>query len=163
VLDMALSKQMLALMERVERAGGSVDRAALTRKFNFTLAGIVDAGVDYKVFVQLCVLVQKIVQQQDFKCDLTGIVVFPIILGSSGFKRDDFITYKRKESAYFVGRNIDHNTWARARRPKRIKLAVENLKTSVQSIPEKHLSIEKKTQITGMIDAAAEDIAVNAW
>jgi hypothetical protein len=153
---MALTKQMLALMERVERAGGSVDRAALTRKFNFTLSGIVDAGVEYKVFVQLCASVQKIVQEQDFKCDLAGIVVFPIILGPNGFKRDDFVTHKRKESAYFVGKNIDYDTWTRAKRPKRIKLAVENLKSSVQAIPDKHLSIEKKMQIMGMIDEAAE-------
>lgn len=158
---MALSKQMLALIERVKRAGGSIDRAALARKFNFTLSGIVDAGLDYKVFVQLCSSLQKIIQKQDFKCDLTGIVVFPIILGSSGFSRDDFITHKRKESAYFVGKNIDYDTWTRARKPKRIKLAVENLKSSVHAIPDKHLSVEKKKQIVDMIDLAAEDAANN--
>jgi hypothetical protein len=156
---MALSKQMLALIERVERAGGSVDRAALARKFNFTLSGIVDAGLDYEVFVQLCSAVQKIVQEQDFKCDLTGIVVFPIILGPSGFSRDDFTTHKKKESAYFVGKNIDYDTWIRARRPKRIKLAVENIKSSVQAIPDKHLSIEKKMQIMIMIESVVENIS----
>ena len=158
---MVSSKQMLALMDRVERAGGKVDREALARKFNFTLSGIVDAGLDYKVFVQLCSSVQRIAQMQDFKCELTGIVIFPIILGSSGYSRDDFITHKRKESAYFVGKNIDCDTWIRARRPKRIKMAVENLKSSVQAIPDKHLSVEMKMQIVGMIDLAAEEVAEN--
>lgn len=153
---MALSKKELALLERVERAGGIVNRAALTRKFNFTLSGIVTPGVDIKVFIQLCEVVTSLAEQSGFICELSGIVVFPIITDPAVYSRADFMTHKRKDAGYFVGRNIDIEVWERARKARRIALATETLKSAVQAIPDKHLSPENKVRLMAMIESASE-------
>lgn len=152
---MGQTQKLLELLDRVERAGGIVNRAALTRKFNFTLSGIVTPGVDIKVFTQLCEFVTSIAEESGFICELSGIVMFPIITDPAVYSRADFTTHKRKDSAYFVGRNINIDVWKRARKARRIVLASETLKSAVLAIPDKHLLSEHKMRLLTMIGLAS--------
>lgn len=156
---MGQSQKLLELLDRVERAGFPVNRAALDRKFNFTISGIVTVGVDISIFVRLGELVTSLAEQDGFTCALRSIVMFPIITDPEIYSREDFTTHKRKDPSYFVGRNIDIGVWKKARKPRRVSLAKETLKAAVQAIPDRHLSPESKAQLVGMIESASMMVA----
>jgi hypothetical protein len=153
--QMQHSPKFLELLDRIERCGGVVERSVPTRNFSFTLSGIVTPGVDIKAFIHLCELVTSLAEQRDFICELASIVMFPIITDPAIYSRADFMVHKRKDSGYFVGRNLDIEVWKRARKARRAVLASEALKSAIEAIPNKHLSIESKIQLVEIIDSAS--------
>jgi hypothetical protein len=152
------SQKLLALLDRAEQAGIPVNRAALQRKFNFTISGIVTPGIDISVFVRLGEVVTSLAERDGFTCELRSIVVFPIICNPEVYSRQDFVTPKRKEASYFVGRNIDIEVWKRARKAKRVALATSVLHASVQAITDTNLSLENKARLNSMIDSASKAV-----
>lgn len=82
--------------------------------------------------------------------------MFPIITNPAVYLGADFTTHKRKDAAYFVGRNIDIEVWKRARKARRLALATETLKLSVKAIPDRHLSPDCKLRPMTMIESASK-------
>jgi len=156
---MPLSQREIRLLERAQRAGAPVDMAALERKFNFTVSPITTHRVDTSVLIRLGAAVTALAEKEGFQCELTGVVVFPIIASADVYSRDDFVTHKRASKGYFVGRNIAFDTWKRARAPRRLTLAVQNFEASVQAIPERYMSTESQIRLIALIHSAATRVA----
>ena len=150
-----ISAKDLANLKRVEERGVYVDWDALSRKFNFTVCARISYDIDASVFQRLAELVTKAVDESDFACELQGIVFFPLILKGDVSRRADFKSHKRSYRSYFVGRNIDHKIWKKARTKRRVSLAGQNLQFSVLDIPDHHLSPPSKLTLLAMIEYAA--------
>lgn len=156
---MPLSQREMRLLERAQRAGAPVDMAVLERKFNLTVSPVTTHGADTSLLVRLGAEVTALAEREGFQCDLTGIVLFPIIASADVYSRDDFVTHKRASKGYFVGKNIAFETWKRARAPRRLALAVQNFESSVRAIAERHMSPESQTRLIALIHSAATKVA----
>ncbi|SRR5258706_4062215 len=157
-MPLALSQREIRLLERAKRAGVPIDLAALKRKFNLTVSPITTHGVDTSILIRLGSAVTALAEKEGFHCELTGIVLFPIIASSDVYSRNDFVTHKRASKGYFVGQNIAFETWRRARAPRRLALVVQNFESSVHAIPDRHLSPANKTRLIALIDSAATKV-----
>lgn len=155
---MEISQRGRELIDRAERAGAPINKVALSRKFNFTISGIVTVGIDIAIFVQLAELISSYAERDNFSCELKNIVLFPIISDPEIYSREDFTTYKRKDSSFFVGRNIDVEIWRRVRKPRRLALATEMLISSVNVISAKHLSLENKERLMTIVERASKEL-----
>ena len=118
-------------------------------EFAFVISPRTTVGVDIKIFVAIMTAVRGLVKKLEFKCEIVGIVLFPIIM-EDRLRRPDFITRKR-DGSYFVGKGISYDDWNCANPKKKLKLASENCIKSINEIPEKYLSISSKEKIISMI------------
>src|SRR2546430_7478691 len=102
---------------RLARRLRAANRRKLGRGFHFILHSIT-AGtlVNVDVLVDLANKVAALSRGHGLEQDLAGIVVFPIIADAEVYVRDDFVTHKRSDRAYYVGKNIDYDSWRHARR-----------------------------------------------
>ena len=155
---MPLTAKELEMYRRYERNGGNVDWKALNRKFRFGIFGFADSAIDLSLFFEMSAIVEEIAEKDQFDCQLSVIVLCPIILTGEIMTRADFVRYRRVYKKIEVGKNIDHGTWKKARRPKRIKLAEEFFKFALASIPDRHLPIERRNILLGMIEQAVAKV-----
>ena len=158
---MPLSSREQRMLDLLESRGVPIDRAALTRKFNFVVSPITTNLAEVKVPAEIARSITASAESRHWSCELSAIVVFPIIAGSTIYARPNFVTHKRSSKAYYVGKNIDFHQWQRARRPGRIKLTLENFNSSILTIPDRHLSSSSKGELLEFV-AAAGAKATNA-
>ncbi len=151
---MRITEKELKILKRIEQRGGRVDWKAFERKFGFGVFAITEAGTDVYVFYQLSQIVEYLADKKGLTCELADILFSPMILKGDGLTKTDFLTNKRASKAFHVGKNIDYETWKKARKPKRIALAAEFFRSSVESIPDRNLSRESKIGLIAMIDLA---------
>ena len=142
---MRISGKERSRLRRFERSGVPVEWRALDRRFNFAVSPITTNTIDVSVLVRLAAEVALRVQRKKIDWGLNSVVLFPIVANADVYVRENFITHKRVDKSYFVGRNIDFGSWLRARVPGRLSLAVKNFEDSVVAIPEKHFSAEAKS------------------
>jgi hypothetical protein len=153
---MPLTDRERQKLELIESRGYPVDWAAAYRAFNLTCSPIVTAGVpSIEVLVSLAGLTSALVEKTGKPLALTGIVVFPTICDSAIYSTTNKLTHKRKDNAYFVRRTIEFDEWNRARRPKRLRLAVENFEESIAWIPERHFPSVDREFLLNCVHAAA--------
>jgi predicted nucleotidyltransferase len=132
------------------RKGGRSQKWSATRKaepkwtFNFFASPITTPGVDVDVAVRFADKVTSLSQGQGLENELTAIIVFPIITDPAIYPREDFIVNKRSDRAYYVGKNIEIQTWRRAQQPGRLRLTLDNFVASVMSIPDKQFGLRAK-------------------
>lgn len=155
---MPITEKEMKILKRIEERGGHVDWKAFDRKFGIGTFGMLTWGVGFSIFDRIREVVNELIDKNEFTCELTGILFSPMILRGDGLVKPDFVKNKRKEKAFHVGKNIDYETWQKARKPKRIKLAEEFFKSSVESIPDRNLSSENKTKLIFMIDSAVSSL-----
>jgi len=156
---MPLSERERRQIELAESRSVPINWAALDRKFNLTCSVIVTLGVSFEVLVELAKVTTQLIEQADRALALTGIVLFPVICDPAIYVRADKLTHKRSDRAYFVVRNMDFEVWQRARRPKRLKLAVEHFEASIAWIPSRHLPDEDRTFLVEVLHQAAAQMA----
>lgn len=155
---MPLSQRELRLLQRAQRAGAPVELVALKRKFSLTVSPISTHGIDTSILVRLGAAVTSLAEREGFQCELTGIVLFPIVASEDVYSKDDFVTHKRASRGYFVGQNIAFDIWKRARAVRRLALAEQNFESSVGAIAERHMSAESKKRLIAFIHSAARKI-----
>jgi hypothetical protein len=141
-----------------ERVGSETDEIALNQKFTFSVSSIETWGIDAYIFFDLGEIIQGMLNRRRFVCEVLEVQFIPIILRGDGLRRDDSIKHRRGRKMFEVYKNIDYELWRKARKPKRIKLAEEFFKSSVESIPDRHLSSENKAKLILMIDSAVSSL-----
>jgi len=118
--------------------------------------------VDVDPMVELAKATDAALRAKAHRLKLDGIVVFPIVTQQSIYPRSNFITHKRASNAFYVGQNIEFDVWKRARRSRRLRLALQNFQSSVGAIPDHHLPSEQKTLVLAALERAAKKVAQNA-
>jgi len=151
----SLSPREKQLLERAKRAGAPVNTAVPAHKFALTVSPVTTDGVEVGILARLGEDVTALAQAQGFACELSGVVLFPIVARAAVYSKEDFVTYKRASNGYFVGRNIPFESWKRARVVGRLALAVKNFQSSLLAIPDKHLSADSKARLLDLVRAAA--------
>lgn len=114
--------------------------------------------VDVTSFIDLAKAADTSLRRRKSSFGLDAVVLFPIIADPTIYTQSDFLIHKRASNAYYVGRNIDFHTWQNSRKPRRLRLALENLTSCVEAIPDKRLSVESKAAIAKSLQSAAEAI-----
>jgi hypothetical protein len=101
------------------------------------------------------------IQQTNLTSPISGVVIFPKIFDPKiADPPNDHLTYKKRERAVFVGLNINHAAWERASSSEQLDLLGNNLKRSIQRIPEAYLSRSDAETLQLIIDGAASVLAV---
>lgn len=155
---MLLTEKQRAKLEAYEKAGAKINWAVLEKKFSFIISPIttIDANVD--VLLALGKAVSAATELASFAPELRIIMLLPSITNPEIMVRENYKKHSRASNDYQVSRVIDFATWVKARKPKRIALAVANFKDSINEIPDKHLSVENKTKLHEMIEAQAKTL-----
>lgn len=133
----------------------SVEHHAGENPFQFLASPITTNAVDTSVLISLASSVAALSQGKDFENELKGIVLFPIVANQDVYVRADFVVNKRSDHAFYVGKNIDYETWLRAGAAKRLKLAAENFESSIMAIPDRHFSEEAKGRLISIVRAVS--------
>ena len=113
-------------------------------RFRFLVTPITTSRVDVETMSRLAKATDAALRTKARRVKLAGIVLFPMVTEEAIYARSNFIIHKRASNAFYVGQNIDFNVWKRARRPRRFRLALRNFRSSVEAIPERHLSSEER-------------------
>ena len=87
---------------RAEPRSISVAEAVSVRGFEFVVSPTTTHGVDVALPLRIGRLIRKLIERRGFSCELSGIVLFPIIADPKIYAQADFITHKRSENGYFV-------------------------------------------------------------
>lgn len=157
---MILSTYEQNLIKKIQTIGKgtliNVDVNSL--KFGLSISQIQSVGVESRFIWLIGQIVTLIAWENDFECNLRRIVIFPIILNGCEFSRADFISYKKSDNSYFIGTNIDFDAWSKAKKIKRIELALNCLVESIIKIPCKNMDDFTKSKIVNMIEMSANEI-----
>lgn len=137
-------------LETAEKRGWPVKWSSGEEKFIFAISGIRSLEVDASIFASVAANVQSLIAETGFSCELSGVVLFPIILNSQ-FTRKDFVR-KKRDNSIFIGTNISYELWMKATKKRRHALAIQFCKNAFESIPEKRLSAESKATLIEMFD-----------
>lgn len=152
---MNLTKREQALLERLEARGYQLDKSQEGMPFTFSISPVISVGVDASIFANLSRGLIFELKQRGYKCALGGIVVFPRILDPKVKKAKTLSIHKRKDNVYFVGFEIEFDTWMKSTRLAQINLALLNLQESIAEIPERHISSEHRKQLIEIIRVVA--------
>jgi hypothetical protein len=128
--------------------------------FTFFVSPKSTVGVDTNLLVELgdavqALIVENIAQQWIRLTTVRRIMLFPLVSDPTIFDAPEYVSYQRTEPSIRVSRRISFDAWMRARRPGRIRLAVENFEASLNALDDKKVPPEVKTQLKACIDRAA--------
>lgn len=151
---MSSNDKKLKSQKQNERGGGEAGEGALNRRLTFIVSSVVSREVDGDIFFELGKIIQGISNRRRFACELLEIHFIPMILRGDGLRGEDSVRNRRGRRMFEVHKNVDYETWKKARKPKRIKLAEEFFKSAVASIPDRSLSRDSKEKLIAMIELA---------
>ncbi len=151
---MSRSDKKLKSQKQNERGGGEANERALDRKFTLIVSSVVSWEVDGDIFFELGKIIQGISKRRRFVCELLEIHFIPMILRGDGLRGEDSLRNRRGRKMFEVHKKVDYETWKKARKPKRIKLAEEFFISAVASIPDRSLSRDSKEKLIAMIELA---------
>ena len=129
------------------------------QRFSLAILPIITPRVDTQVLVRLVAAVNQLVIKHDFECDLSRVVLFPLIAEPEIFSAPEYVRYKRKDNAVCVSRHISIDAWKRARIPGKTRLALENFISSFEALDSKRFSTENKSQICELIRQASKTLS----
>ncbi len=127
---MALAKYEKTLLDRLIARGYPIDRSQEGAPFTFTISPVTTVGVDVSVLINLGRAIIAEIKDQGFRCELSGLVVFPRICDPNITKAEPLLSFKRKDNAYYVGLGIDFEAWSQGSSSDRLSLALSNLRQS---------------------------------
>jgi hypothetical protein len=139
-------------------AGGRARGTVKRDQFKFIVSPVTTFGVDVDILYRLADGVASLSRGEGFEKELSAVVVFPIVTDTTMYRQRDFVTNKRKDRAFYVGKNIEHELWMRARKVGRLKLAVDNFQESILSIPDQHLSSGAKARLMQLVRVASKQM-----
>jgi hypothetical protein len=153
---MPLTERQIEKLKRIESRGHPIDWTAANRAFNLTCSPITTVGVEHiDELLSLADTVTTSIEEMDRELALEDIVLRPTICDPVIVSPSDKLTHKRKMNGYVVVRSIDFDSWRRARRSKRLQLAVENFEACLVCIPSRHLPIEERELLVSLVHKAA--------
>jgi hypothetical protein len=95
------------------------------------------------------------IKELSFESSITGIAIFPTIFDSAiASAPNDYLTYKRKEKSVFVGLNIDFSSWASGSREEKLSLLANNIRQSIERVPDKYLSNSDRKKLLDIASQA---------
>jgi len=126
------------------------------QRFRFIVSPTTTGTIDCSEFVTLGDLADAVLRRQKHCFELDGIVLFPQVTDPLIYAHGDWKVHKRSCNAYYVGRNVDFLVWKRARHPRRLAIALDNLVQSVEQIPERVFCAESRTRVVRALHNASE-------
>ena len=132
------------------------------QSFRLTVSPKTTVGIDSSILIELERATARLVARNKFVCEFDAIVLFPLVADPEIFAAPEYVHYKRKENAVFVSQRISFETWCRARRPGRIRMATNNFSASINAIASRRLSEQSKAQLTSIIHLAAAELLANS-
>lgn len=151
---MATKRDSGSMLRRLADNGYPVDFGAMEAPFNLTITSVASIDVDTGPIVKFSQRVKEVVREAAFRCELTGIAVFPMVLNPEIRSAGNRVTWKRGERAYVVRRGIDFSQWQRAKINEKKKMLTICVIDSITSIPAKHLSESSKEALVAIVRQA---------
>jgi hypothetical protein len=136
------SKREQKMIDRLRASGYELSDNQLDARFTFLVRPFTTVGVEKGSLASS--FEQEIfaaIRNFEFESPITGIVIFPTIFdGAIAPVPPDYVKYKKGEKSVFVGMHIDFSSWASASTQVRLGLLADNIKNSIERIPDKYLS-----------------------
>lgn len=150
------SKEEQELIDRMKASGRPVHTKQLDAPFRFMVRPLTTVGIPSLELASWCEdAIFEAVSGMSFESPITGIVISPKIFDENVAEPpEDSLTHKKNERSVFVSLGIDFVTWDRASRKDRIHLLVENIKRSVERIPDVYLQQSDSKKLLLAIDGA---------
>ena len=102
----------------------------------------------------------EMIYDTKFKSKITGIIVFPKIFDADiAPPPSDHLTYKRGEKSVFVGLNIEFRNWHSASREQKLNILADNIRNSIQKIPNTYLADVDRDKLIVALDHAHKRLA----
>ena len=154
-----LTSRETILLERVQKAP-NYRPPPLRREgvFVFAVSGVLTDPVMPTLFVRVEEEFTKLAEAESLVCETDSVVVFPIICNPAIYKRNDFVSYKRREKSVFVGKNIEHAPWVLAGGSKRLTWVKHFFHSVVDSINDAHLGGQSRVMLHWLIDDAVRNV-----
>lgn len=140
-----------AKLRELEDKGVSIDWDALKVPFNLGVTSIITADVDSNLLEEFKSEIKNAIRKSEFSCELKDILIFLMILNPEITIGKESISWKRKEEAYIIRKNINFLDWKIARASRRKELMVEATIDAILRIPEKRLSTSSKDRLIEII------------
>jgi hypothetical protein len=156
---MATKRDIREELQRAADNGYPVDFGALDAPFNFLISSITSLEVDERPITKLSQRVREIVRTSGFKCELAGIIVFPMVLDPEVPAVGDKVSWKRKSNIYSVHRHIDIFRWEQAKLKEKKEMLLNCVIDSISSIPTKRLSESSKEALVAIVRQAMRSSA----
>jgi hypothetical protein len=151
---MALRDRERILIERLKQAGRAINDDRLNAPFRLTIWPLTTVGTDWRFPVSgFDVEAFSLVKTSDFSSPIRGVMINPIIMDETLAKVPaDSFRYDTRDRTIRVSRGIDHSKWSRADPSLKIDLFTNNLKSSIDRIPEKYLTASDRTHLLAIVN-----------
>ena len=146
------------IIDRLKATGHVLNVTQDDAPFKFTVRFFTTVGVESRDIApwfenEICSAIREL----SFQSPITGIAIFPTIFDSAIARPPkDYLTYKRKEKSVFVGLNIDFSSWTSASRQEKLGLLSNNMKQSIERIPDKYLVSSDRQKLLDIVSQAHE-------
>lgn len=87
---------------------------------------------------------------------LSSIILFPTILDPNVASLKDSVTYKNGERSVFVAVSIPYGRWKNASERDRIDLLADNVRDSIEKIPNRYIQISDKTALLHIVEKSRD-------
>lgn len=158
---MLLSKKEQKLIDRLKASGRAINDAQLNARFMFIVRPFTTVGV---MSVNLASWLEdeifSTIKDLEFESPITGIAIFPTIFdGEISDPPADYLTYKKSEKSVFVGLNIEFSSWASGSKQEKLRLLSDNIKRSIERIPNKYLTNSDREKLMSTVSQAYDRLA----
>jgi hypothetical protein len=92
------------------------------------------------------------IRELSFESPITGIAIFPTVFDTAiASAPKDYLTYRKKEGSVFIGLNINFSSWTSGSREEKLGLLADNIKRSIERVPDKYLSGSDRKKLLDII------------
>jgi hypothetical protein len=154
----ALSKKNQKIIDRLRSSGyvgNNIQRDApfkfLVRPFSTIGVDSLDmaSGFENEIF--------SAINTSALESEITGIVIFPAIFDEQiGPAPKNYVKYKKDEKSVFVGLTIEFSTWSSASGKEKLQLLSNNIKRSIELIPDTYLLSPDRKRLIKFTNQAHE-------
>ena|SRR6478672_8731411 len=150
------SKREQKILDRLKSSGHTLDVVQDDALLKFTVRFFATAGIESRDLARWFEdEIFAAVKDLFFESPITGIAIFPTIFDSAiASAPKDYLTYKRKEKSVFVGLNIDFSSWASGSREEKLGLLANNIRQSIERVPDKYLSSSDRKKLLDIASQA---------
>jgi YD repeat-containing protein len=150
------SKREQKILDRLKSSGHTLDVVQDDALLKFTVRFFTTAGIESRDLARWFEdEIFAAIKDLSFESPITGIAIFPTIFDSAiASAPKDYLTYKRKEKSAFVGLNIDFSSWASGSREEKLGLLANNIRQSVERVPNKYLSSSDRKKLLDIASQA---------
>jgi hypothetical protein len=148
-----LSKKDQEIMNRLVASGYAINDVQLHAPFRFLVRPFKTTGVEVgRLAAWFEEEVFSDIKNIDFQSPIAGIAIFPTIFDNAiAPTPKDYVKYKRSEKSVFVAVNINFSLWAAASQNERLNLLADNIRQSIERIPEKYLSSLDRDRLLNLV------------